>query len=339
MPIVLLWLQLAAIAAVILAASQFMVKSVDIISEKTGLSRSFVGIVLLATATSLPEVGTGLSSILVVGVPDLAVGTAFGSNVFNLLIISLLDLYWRNGPILNAVTRTSVLVASLGIGVISLASVAVFVHGATSTLSGWYLSPFSVVILIFFIGAMFLIYRHDRVQAVSGEDPPLAPRLYEESSLSKAAMLYVVSAAVVVVAAVWLSKTGDSIAEEMGWEASFVGTQFLALSTSLPELSTSIGAVRLNAPDLALSNVLGSNLFNMGFVLFLDDLAYTDGALWGGISQVHLLTGVIAVFMTGVVIVALLARPRRRLSRFWTVEGMALLALYIAAAILVFKLA
>ena len=71
----------------------------------------------------------------------------------------------------------------------------------------------------------------------------------------------------------------------MGWEASFVGTQFLAISTSLPEFAASYAAVRIGAPDLAIANLLGSNLFNMGFVLFIDDVAYVDGPLWTGIAQ------------------------------------------------------
>ena len=93
-----------------------------------------------------------------------------------------------------------------------------------------------------------------------------------------------VSAALVVGAAIWLANSGDRIAETMGLEASFVGTQFLAFSTSLPELATSFAAVRLGAPDLAIGNILGSNVFNMGFILFLDDVAFTDGAIWSAAS-------------------------------------------------------
>ena len=109
------WLILIVMAVVILIASNFLAKAADVIAEKTGLGRSFIGVILLATATSLPELGTGLSSILLVGEPDLAAGDAFGSNIFNILIIGVLDLVWRNGPILNAVTKTPVLVAGLGI--------------------------------------------------------------------------------------------------------------------------------------------------------------------------------------------------------------------------------
>ena len=136
----------------------------------------------------------------------------------------------------------------------------------------------------------------------------------------------------------WLANSGDGIADAMGWEASFVGTQFLAFSTSLPELAASFAAIRIGAPELALSNILGSNIFNMGFILFLDDLAYSEGAIWAGIVDVHSLTAVIAVLMTAVVIVALIARRRERPSKFWTYEAVSLIGLYAVASILVFGL-
>ncbi|MDA1349850.1 MAG: sodium:calcium antiporter, partial [Chloroflexi bacterium] len=96
MAVALLWLQLAVAAAFILGASNYLARSADVIALKTGLGRSFIGVVLLATATSLPEFGTGVSSISLFNEPDLAAGDAFGSNVFNLLIIGLLDLFWRD---------------------------------------------------------------------------------------------------------------------------------------------------------------------------------------------------------------------------------------------------
>ena len=132
----------------------------------------------------------------------------------------------------------------------------------------------------------------------------------------------------------------------MNWDASFVGTQFLALSTSLPELAASIAALRLGAPDLAITNVLGSNLFNMGFVLFLDDIAYVEGSLWHGISDIHMLTAIIAIVMTTIVIVSVMVhrqgiRPfgqSERYGRFATVEGSSMILLYAVASFLVYTL-
>ena len=339
MPLALLWLQLGATAAVILMASQFLARSADTVAEKTGLGRSFIGVVMLATATSLPEMGTGISAIALVDAPDLAAGDAFGSNLFNLMIIGLADLYWRNGPVLTTVKFTSVVVGALGVGLIALAVGAIYVHNATDVISDWYISPVSVLLIVGFFAAMLLVYRHEKGAAPS-EEPEEEPQAkYADQSLSRALFVYFGAAAVVVAAAVWLAMTGGHLAEEMGWEASFMGTQFLAISTSLPEIATSFAALRLNAPDLAITNVLGSNVFNMGFVLFVDDLVYSPGTVWGAVSQVHILTGLIAVLMTAIVIIGVLTRPRKRLGRVWTPEGGMLVAAYLGASVLVFALA
>ena len=339
MSLALLWFQLGAMAAVILVASQFLARSADVVAVKTGLGRSFVGVVMLATATSLPEMGTGISAIVLVDAPDLAAGDAFGSNLFNLMIIGLADLYWRNGPVLNAVKFTSAVVATLGVGLIALAIAAIYIHHATSFASTWYVSPVSVLMIVGFFAAMILIYRHERrtdASADIGEEPRDS---YADQSLRRAFGIYFAAAAVVVASAVWLAMVGEHIAEEMGWEASFMGTQFLAFSTSLPEIATSLAALRLNAPNLAITNVLGSNVFNMGFVLFVDDLVYSQGAVWAVVSQVHILTGLIAILMTAIVIVGVLTRPRSRMRPRWTLEAVALVAAYIGAGVLVFILA
>ena len=332
--ITLLWLQLAAAAAIILGASWFLAKSADVVAFKTGLGRSFVGVVLLATATSLPELGTGVSAIGLLGEPDLALGDAFGSNLFNLLIIGLLDLYWRDGPLLTKVGPTAVVVGALGIGIIGLAAIALLVHGTTTAMSGFYIGPLSVLLLALFLLTMFLLYRSQLTeeQQETGED-------YSDATLTGAFARYLLSATLVVGAAIWLANSGDRIAETMGWEASFVGTQFLAFSTSLPELAASFAAVRLGAPDLAIGNILGSNVFNMGFILFLDDVAFTDGAIWSAASEVHALTAVFAIFMTALVLVAITMRPRGRPTRFITYESVGLIGLYAAASAAVYWLA
>ena len=115
----------------------------------------------------------------------------------------------------------------------------------------------------------------------------------------------------------------------------------------MPELAASIAALRLGAPDLAVTNVLGSNLFNMGFVLFLDDIAYADGALWYGISDIHMLTASVAIVMTAILIAGVIVH-RQRLQRYGpeyaqngrriTREGLAMIALYIVASGLVYWL-
>ena len=334
-----LWIQLLAAAGVILLASNFLAKSADIIALRTGLGRSFIGVVLLATATSLPELGTGVSAITLVDAPDLAVGDAFGSNLFNLLIIGILDLFWRNSgsPILNSVSTTSVFVGILGILVISIAILAIYFHEhqPAGTLEGWFISPVTVILAIFFLISMYLIYKVARIddQGEATDDR------YESESLLRAAFTYAIAAAFIIGSAVWLAKTGEGLAHAMNWEASFVGTQFLAFSTSLPELAASLAALRINAPELAITNVLGSNLFNMGFILTMDDVALVGKPLWSSISTIHEATALFAIFMTCVVLIGLMVRNRRRPFSFITYESAALIALYIIASLYVFRFA
>ena len=342
MDVLLWWLLLAAVAAVILVSSNFLAKSADVIAFKTGLGRAFIGVLLLATATSLPELGTGVSAVFF-DEPDLAAGDAFGSNLFNLLIIGLMDLYWRNGPILNNVSVTAAVVGALGVAVISLAAIGLLIHDSTTAMSTWLVSPVSVVTLVVFLMAMYIIYRVEQRPKEGGDWslPEVAEEgeeQYADASLPRAGVTYVIAASIVVSAAVGLSYTGEHIADVMGWEASFVGTQFLALSTSLPELAASFAAIRINAPELAITGVLGSNLFNMGFILFMDDLALVKGPLWDNVSTIHTLTALIAILMTSVVILAVVTRARERTSRYWTTEGVVLIGLYVVASTLVFLL-
>ncbi len=343
-PMALLWLQFAASAVLILLAAHFLASSADTVAERTGLGRSFVGVVMLATATSLPELATGISAIAWLDSPDLAIGDAFGSNLFNLMIVGLADLYWQNGPVLNAVSRTSVMVGALGAGLIGLAALAIFIYSETDVTADWFLSPLTIVLILGFAAAMYLIYRHDQqtqaaLEAEASESTESEAEPSPAPTLSRAFLIYALSAAVVVAAAVWLANTGEQIAETMHWEESFVGTQFLAISTSLPEIGTSFAALRLNAPELAITNVLGSNVFNMGIVLFFDDVAFTGGAVWSAVSTVHVLSGLIAVLMTMVVIVGIMTRPRSRLRRFWTPEGATLVGAYAGASALLYFLA
>ena len=149
-------------------------------------------------------------------------------------------------------------------------------------------------------------------------------------------MVYGVAAVIVVCAAILLAGTGEGLSEAMGWDRSFVGTQFLAVSTSLPELAASIAALRIMAPELAITNVLGSNLFNMGFVLFLDDVTYTSGPIWGVVSPIHGLTAIIAVVMTMVVLVPSVSKVKLGFGRLVTFESVLLISLYIIASVLVY---
>ncbi len=341
----LLWLQLLASAVLILGSARYLTRSSDTIARRTGLGHTFVGMVLLATATSLPELGTGVSAIGLQDSPDLAAGAAFGSNLVNILIIGIADLVWRNGPLLGHVPRTSLIVAGVGAGVILIASVATLVHHSTGVMAGWYVSPLTVVLFAFFALSTFAVYRLESPASDSSSAPDEPDRQSDDGGkdgeegqpgLRGAVGIYLASALVVIASSVWLSYAGDRLADSLGWEESFVGTQFLAISTSLPEVATSLAALRIGSPALAVGNLLGSNLFNMGFILSADELAVTDGTIWAAISRSHAITGFIAIAMTAVVVAALLYRSSRKGGtggRWAKPEAALLIAMYLGASV------
>ena len=202
-------------------------------------------------------------------------------------------------------------------------------------MSGWYISPFSIILFGAFWVAMSHVYRAENIEREPSEESEEEPN-YTSESLPRSIFIYFVTAAVVVGAAIWLANIGEDISHAMGWETSFVGTQFLALCTSVPEIAASVAALRLGAPELAITNLLGSNVFNMGFVLFLDDVAFTEGALWSGISQIHQLTAITAVIMTAIVVSGILTKKWKRPRWPISPEGALLVALYAVVSVLVF---
>ena len=108
----------------------------DLISIKSGLGRVWVGLILMASVTSLPELVMGISAVTVVGSPDLAVGNVLGSCVFNLAVLSLLDAILPGQPILTKVARSNVLAASLSTILLTFVGVGLFLANEISIKSG-----------------------------------------------------------------------------------------------------------------------------------------------------------------------------------------------------------
>ncbi len=153
--------------------------------------------------------------------------------------------------------------------------------------------------------------------------------------LSAIYLRYAGNAAVVMAAGGLLPVIGSALARIMGWDDTFVGTILLALATSVPEIVISLEAVRIGSMDLAIGNLLGSNLFDV-LIIAIDDFAYLDGPLLAAASGEHLFTALTAVTMTGVVVVGLFYRPRRRVFHLVGWTSLALLVLGLLNALVLF---
>ena len=322
----MVWLKFLLCLVIILFSGTKLARYGDAIAKKTGLGGVWIGLLLLAAVTSMPELTIGVSSVALVGLPDLALGTLFGSCLFNLAILALLDILYHPTPILSQVSLRHVASAGVGMLLVAIAAVSILAGEGLSGLAlGWVGIP-SIVILILYFVAVRRMFHFER----SHPAPQLEADLpqYAEIPIRRVYLRFILAAAAVIGAGIWLSFIGDEIAATYNWDASFVGSLFLAITSSMPELVVTIAALRLGALDMAVANILGSNMFNIAIIAPVD-LFYTQGAILSSVSGAHLITAAVAIVMSLLVIVGLRFRQKRKTFFIISWYALALIGLYI----------
>ncbi len=329
----MVWLKFLLSVVIILFAGTKLARYGDAIAEKTGLGRIWIGLVLLAAITTMPELVTGVSSAALVGLPDLALGTLFGSCLFNLTILALLDILYHSAPILSHASLRHIASAGMGTLLIAIAAGSILAGERFSGLSLGWVGISSIIILIVYLVGARQMFRFERKHQLS--PPQAAPSQYKEIPTRMVYLKFAMSAAVIIGAGIWLSFIGDEIAETTGWDASFVGSLFLAITTSMPELVVTVAALRLGAIDMAVADILGANMLDM-VVITWADLFYTPGPILAMVSRAHLITAMVAVVMSSLVIVGLRFRQKRKTFFVISWYGLALIGLYIFGAYALF---
>jgi cation:H+ antiporter len=303
-----IWLAFAACVAVVIATGSRLTRYGDVIAEKTGLGRAWVGLVLLASVTSLPELATGISSVALFDVPNIALGDIFGSCMFNLVIIALLDAF-QHEPLSARVHEGLAVSASFGIFLLAVAAIAIVANDVLPAM-GW-IGCSSLVLIALYAASMRVVFQYEKKRIAQFVQEVAQAKLKEDISLRTALTRYAINAALTVIAAIFLPKIGETIATRTGLTLTFVGNAFIAISTSLPELTVAIAAVKLDAADLAVGNIFGSNLFNVA-ILAIDDVAYTKGPLLASASAAQLISVLAAIAMTAIATVGLTYRIRKK---------------------------
>ena len=328
----LLWLSFFACTAVIVYSGAKLSKYGDIIAEKTGLGRAWVGLVLLASVTSLPELITGISSVTVAGVPNIAVGDILGSCVFNMLILAVLDAQTRIMPISGKAHQGNILSAAFGILLLSAIALSMLSKKYMTPL-GW-IGPYSLFFIFIYFFAMRLVYFYEKRQIAAFLKEKSIQMKYDNISTKTAVVNYSLNAGFVIIAATFLPEIGKGIAEMTGLGQSFVGNIFIAVATSLPELAVSLSAIKIDAVDLAVGNLFGSNLFNV-FILAIDDIFYIKGPLLSFAEQNHIFSALSAIAMTGIAIIGLTYRAeKKRLFLAW--DSLGIVFVYIVNIMLLY---
>jgi len=330
----LLWLGFIVCTSIILYSGTKLSRYGDIIAEKTGLGRVWIGVVLMASVTSLPELVTGISSVTYAGVPDIAAGDILGSCVFNMLILAILDSIYRVMPISAKAHQGNILSAGFGILLLSMVAISLFLGNTVSPL-GW-IGPYSILFVIIYFIAMKLVFTYEKRKISAFIKEKAAEIKYKDISLRTALTNYCINAIIVIIAATSLPTIGKGIAETTGLGQTFVGNIFIAISTSLPEVVVSISAVKMDAIDLAIGNLFGSNLFNI-LILAIDDFFFTRGPLLSFVNTNHIISALSAIIMTTIAVIGLTYRTEKK-KLFLAWDSIGILLVYIVNLMLLYRL-
>lgn len=305
------WVALVLSAGVILWSGRRLVRAAETIAEATGLSRGWIGFILVGLVTSLPELvvtmtGGGIEA------PGIAVGNALGSNAFNIGILGVAGLV-IGGGLFARLSSSHTVSAGMGILMSSVVLGTIALGGGPSLGS---VSVGSLLLVALFLAAAWLQY--------SAESSLPSGR---QAKLGRAPWAAAGSAVLVIVAGVVLTYAARDLSIATGIGQSLMGSTLVAMGTSLPEVASSWEAVRLGSFDMLAGNIFGSNVFNV-FTVFFTDLTYGRPVL-GGLGDDTwslILVGSWGIVAASVALVALGVRAKARVGRVDVASGLIVVA-------------
>lgn len=301
------------LSLIIVIAGIALTRYADQIADATSMGHSLAGLLLLAAATSMPELSVGWASVRI-GASDLALGELLGSCLWNLMLLAILDLLTRSrGRMLSSENAAQALTATVCVLLAAITMMGL----ATRWEAVWFrLSPWSWSILLTYVVCIRLIYRdHGSQLPVPAEERQRVETVRSDVQLPRSIVCYLVAGAVIFFVAPRLAVVAKTLSDESGLGESFLGASFVALVTSLPEAVTTLAAIRLGRVEMAVANIFGSNAFNLTILAAIDFA--TPESLFALASPVHLVSATAVILVTAVTLLGILYRAEKR---FWLVE-------------------
>ncbi|SDJ82383.1 sodium:calcium antiporter [Natronincola ferrireducens] len=323
-------------AAMVIISGTKLSEYGDVIASKTKLGHSLVGGILIAAATSLPELVTSVTSAFI-DAPNIAIGNVYGSNTFNIMILALIDVLHGQGPLLVKVKMNHILAGMLGVLLSAIGALAILISqiGGLDPQIGWVSISSFIIFAIYVYGSILIVrYENKRTKVEAPENIETVDN--NSITLTRAIIGFGLACTIIIWAGMTLSQLGDTIALETGLGHTFVGTLLIAATTSLPELVTSIAAIKIGAYDMAVGNVFGSNIFNM-LIIVLTDIAYYRGSIFTVAHIDHTITAMAGIVLSCIAVIGLFYRSSRT---FFTVgwDSVFILTFYLLSIYLIFVL-
>lgn len=323
------WIIFLSASAIVVLAAIKLAEYGDVIAVRSRLGGLLVGTILLAGATSLPELITAISSFQQ-GAPDLAAGSFFGSNMVNMFLLAIVDMVNYQVPLLRSQAITQTLTAALAAALTIVA--VIFVLSDVDLVIGW-VSVESILLMLLYFGGVWLVQQEGEL-ASGGAAPAVVEAGPEFPSMRRGLTGFLLASAVLVLVVPQLVGAATEIAEITGLGTGFVGTALLSIVTSLPELLAAMTAVRMGATELAVGNLFGSSVFNM-LALGVADFFYVQGSFLSDISNDFALVGLLGLLLTMMALIGNIARIERRVL-FVELDAVAIIVTYLMGMYLLF---
>ena len=261
-PLILLYVVTAAIVVFVsLKLSDFLI----IIDKKSNISGAFLGGVLLAAVTSLPEFFSSLTATVFVKNNDYVLGNVLGSNLFNMMIFAIIFFLFFKKMVEKKVSKYFLVSMAFSGALYVLTTIA----GLIFVPNGWLLGYFNPVSLLIIAVYVVSVIKTPKIEEPEEEEKE------SKITLRTAVILFVVFAVVLVAASIFLTYLTDGISVKYDLGASFGGALFLGVATSLPELTSTINLARKKNFQAAYSDLIGSCIFNFLILTFSDALSFS----------------------------------------------------------------
>ena len=297
----------------------------DALALLTGLGRVFIGSILVALVTSLPELSTNFAAVrLDPPNPGLAIGNVLGANMLNMFTFAAVALVFGGKVFLDRVAPEQGYLAALA----ALMTGAAVIFAVVKINAGvWQTGLSSLVLLLVYLGGMWIVF----VTRPQEDEPDESER--PTVSLRRAWTIFILVSVGVVIAGFFLAWSADRIADLTGVASSTLGILAVSLVTTMPEASATIAAARMGAADLGVSGLVGSCVFNVTILCFADPL-YRDGILINQAQEAHIIAGTVAFALLLTALSLILWRSRIASAAVRIVLAL-MASVYIAAAFVV----
>ncbi len=268
----LLILSYAFLASIVVFLSIKLANYVDLIDKKTNLSGAFIGGVILAAVTSLPELFTSVSAVTIIDEANLVLGNIMGSNIFNMAVLGFLMVFFSKRFSRSTIGKSHYITTIFTVVLFILMILALFFKNIEQTFFG--ISMYSVIIVALYVFS---------IRFMAGDTAEDTSEDTSSLTLKQIVVRFIICTILLVTSSILITLVTDKLATELNLGATLAGALFLGVVTSLPELTSCVALARKNNFNACVGNIMGSGIFNF-FILSIADILYRKGSVYMGES-------------------------------------------------------